>query len=819
MKKIQKRGRNILILFILLLSPSLLISQEVVKEFTRGLMVPLEGRYARDAVFQDELLYQLITGSFSAPEAGAVCCSGTNQDTLIWEAIEADNKGWFQHRHLRGGYLFLSYESSRKEQLVLHINGHAEVYVNGEPRAGDVYGYGWVEHPVDLHRGQNTILVRGSRGRVQAALIRPQTPVYLSQKDLLMPDLVRGDMEARLGAIRVINCRTNELRGLTIQTWINGEPGPITEVPVVGKLTSRKVPFQAIASPSADPGTCQIAFQLTDGRGRILSSLSDQNTIAIKEATDKRKETFISSIDGSVQYYSVVPPDGGQADSLALFLSLHGASVEAVNQANAYSHKTWGTLVAPTNRRPYGFDWEDWGRWDAMEVLSLAKARYRPDPDRIYLTGHSMGGHGTWHLGVTFPGLWAAIAPSAGWYSFWSYAGKETGSDDPAGQFLDQAANGSHTLALSQNYLNHGIYILHGDQDDNVPVDQARFMRSHLAGFHTDFCYYERSGAGHWWGNECVDWPPLFDFFKSHSRLPVAGLRSGTFTSASPGISSTFRHLEIIRQEVPLSFSNLEYRFDQKDQKMSIQTTNVEAMAVDLRSFTPNQPIDLVVDELPFKVSGGPDQIIILDRTSGTWVQKQAVDPELKHPGRSGLFKDAFRNRMVFVYGTSGTREENDWSYAKARFDAETFWYRGNGSVDVISDQEFLSGDYSERNVILFGHADMNAAWNLLLADCPIQVSRKRLKVGEHLYQGEDYAAYFIYPRPGSSNHAVGVVAGTGLTGLRSAYPNRYFVSGSGFPDFLLYQADLLRKGSEAVVSAGYFDNQWKLSPACSFTR
>jgi len=31
-------------------------------------------------------------------------------------------------------------------------------------------------------------------------------------------------------------------------------------------------------------------------------------------------------------------------------------------------------LVAPTNRRPYGYDWEDWGRADALEVLE-AEAR------------------------------------------------------------------------------------------------------------------------------------------------------------------------------------------------------------------------------------------------------------------------------------------------------------------------------------------------------------------------------------------------------------------------------------------------------------
>jgi len=47
-------------------------------------------------------------------------------------------------------------------------------------------------------------------------------------------------------------------------------------------------------------------------------------------------------LDGSVQYYAVNPPIDLKGKP-ALFLSLHGAGVEAINQANAYYHKDWGT--------------------------------------------------------------------------------------------------------------------------------------------------------------------------------------------------------------------------------------------------------------------------------------------------------------------------------------------------------------------------------------------------------------------------------------------------------------------------------------------
>jgi poly(3-hydroxybutyrate) depolymerase len=50
---------------------------------------------------------------------------------------------------------------------------------------------------------------------------------------------------------------------------------------------------------------------------------------------------------------------------------------------------------------------------DVMNVLEIVKKDYSIDPDRIYLMGHSMGGGGTWHLGIKYPDIWAALAPIA----------------------------------------------------------------------------------------------------------------------------------------------------------------------------------------------------------------------------------------------------------------------------------------------------------------------------------------------------------------------------------------------------------------------
>ena len=64
------------------------------------------------------------------------------------------------------------------------------------------------------------------------------------------------------------------------------------------------------------------------------------------------------------------------------------------------------------------------------------------------------------------------------------------------------------------------------------------------------------------------------------------------------------------------------------------------------------------------------------------------------------------------------------------RFDAETFWYRGNGSVDIVSDARFLESgreqEFRDRNVIVYGHAESNGTWPVLLGESPVQVAGAR---------------------------------------------------------------------------------------------
>jgi hypothetical protein len=57
----------------------------------------------------------------------------------------------------------------------------------------------------------------------------------------------------------------------------------------------------------------------------------------------------------------------------------------------------------------------------------------------------------------------------------------------------------------------------------------------------------------------------------------------------------------------------------------------------------------------------------------------------------------------------------------------------------------------------------------------------------------------------------VGVIAATGELGWRAAMRTPVFVAGVGFPDLVAFRASMLRDGSQAIVEAGYFGNDWSV--------
>jgi dienelactone hydrolase len=817
MDRLIKNTRNVLIIIVLLHS-FLFAGEEFV--FQNGLVLPQCHSYGRVAFYQDKLADQLYGSTLQTPQAGQSIGADENGDDLIWQPIETGDDSTFKDRAMASGYLYLTYDSPVEKIMILNITGNSMVFVNGAPRAGDIYAHGYVYLPVKLKKGLNEFYVQTSRYAawygVKARLMPVEKEIQLLESDLTLPYIILDETDQIPAAVRILNSTDNELKNLSVSCEVNGK---ITTLPVpnITALTSRKVRFDIDPSAVTDGDFVDATLSLFN-KSRKIDELTIP--ITVTERHKKHSRTFISKIDNSVQYFSVQPQVQGSTENPALFLSVHGAAVHAMNQAQTYDQKDWGVVVAPTNRRPRGFNWEDWGRIDALEVLDLAKVIYNTDPKRTYLTGHSMGGHGTWYLGVTYPGLFAAIAPCAGYPTLFEYGSHDGIISDPEKasdmeKMLLRASNGSNPVAMRENYLNHGIYVLHGDADQVVPVDLARGMRKELGEFHPDFCYYEYPGGSHWYGDESMDWFPIFDYFKWHTLKSNRQKTVINFTTVNPAISSELAWAKIEAQDNYLEYTTINLEQDTTKKSITGSTNNVTDLSFDLDHFNVGDTLKIELDENPALtfIIQNPSQRLYLAK-HGEWRFSTPVAKELKGAHRNGAFKEAFDNSMIFVYGTSGTKAENAWAYNKARFDAESWHYRANGAVDLVADKKFDAKNYPDRGIILYGNADTNSAWKKLLASCPITVTRNKIELGSTVLSGDDLGAYFIYPRQDSDAAGIAVISGTGLQGMNNANANQYFAGGSGFFDFMIFDSDMLKHGVSGVKMAGFFDKNWSLDNA-----
>lgn len=109
-----------------------------------------------------------------------------------------------------------------------------------------------------------------------------------------------------------------------------------------------------------------------------------------------------------------------------------------------------------------------------FEILDQVQAQLRTDPDRVYLTGYSMGGFGTWELAIARPDVFAAIVPVCG-------------------KGLPPAA---------ANIASLPTWAFHGAKDANVPVSGSRQMIEAMkaAGGHPRYTEYPSMGHEIWDG-------------------------------------------------------------------------------------------------------------------------------------------------------------------------------------------------------------------------------------------------------------------------------------------------------------------------------
>ncbi|MCB1077861.1 MAG: prolyl oligopeptidase family serine peptidase [Verrucomicrobiae bacterium] len=134
-----------------------------------------------------------------------------------------------------------------------------------------------------------------------------------------------------------------------------------------------------------------------------------------------------------------------------------------------------------------------WPDEPVLELIDHAERTYRVDTSRIYLTGLSMGGYGTWHFASRTPDRFAAIVPICG------------------------GGVPYHMRKLTKL----PIWVFHGQKDTAVPFEESERLVKALekaGNQQVKFTIYPEAGHDSW--TAAYDTPELWDWLFAQQRKP-----------------------------------------------------------------------------------------------------------------------------------------------------------------------------------------------------------------------------------------------------------------------------------------------------------
>lgn len=243
----------------------------------------------------------------------------------------------------------------------------------------------------------------------------------------------------------------------------------------------------------------------------LVATVSIFNGTVVFAAGTQTTGSFAVSITKTVKLdYLIHLPEGYKETSdkkWPLILFLHGSGERGTNVQKVAVHGP--PKVAPTMKEfpfivispqcPPGETWND----DALiGLLEEVSTKFSVDADRVYLTGLSMGGYGTWSLMATAPQRFAAAAPICG-------------GGNPLRLRLRSPEKQAALKALP-------VWVFHGAKDTTVPLKESEVMVEALKGIGAQdvkLTVYPEAQHDSW--TETYANPEFYKWLLSHERKKV----------------------------------------------------------------------------------------------------------------------------------------------------------------------------------------------------------------------------------------------------------------------------------------------------------
>jgi len=263
------------------------------------------------------------------------------------------------------------------------------------------------------------------------------------------------------------------------------ETGPIAVPPCNVTATEG---LNSTANPSSWP-------EIQAGQWLAVDGLTDISYASIE--LDNESETVVDErLDYECGYtYSVKVPAGYNASNeYPLFLYLHGQLLDSV----FFNNMMTNNFHIPDDDkyiivRPSKLE-SDWDPKKALDVLEDIKANMNVDDDRVYLTGLSMGGRGTFIVAAALPDYFAALMPLSPHHTPYSY------------------------LPLAESVAHIPIWMSHGTNDSTSSYDMAAQMAENLTNLGAEIEFQTVIGGEHGGWFAIYSDPEIMQWMLSHTR-------------------------------------------------------------------------------------------------------------------------------------------------------------------------------------------------------------------------------------------------------------------------------------------------------------
>lgn len=524
---------------------------------------------------------------------------------------------------------------------------------------------------------------------------------------------------------------------------------------------------------------------------------------------------YRSFVDGSVQPVAVSLPEGygTPGKQFRTDIVLHGrdgslTEVKFIAQREAAkSGKAPDKIVIePYGRGNNAYRWA--GEMDVFEGMIPIERVESPGKDpvmtldrsRLVLRGFSMGGAGSWHIGLHYPTHFAVVGPGAGFTTTRGYIGKFP-EKLPFDQ--DKLLHIYDAVDYHENAFNVPIVAYSGEKDgqkaaaDNIENALKQFKEK------VNFTHLIAPGLAHQMPGE---WQAKAEAeyakYAGPGRKPAERVRFVTYTTRFP------RCDWVLVRGLDEHYKKAVVDATKKNGTIDATTDNVRVLG-----FDPDPTVKTVkIDGSEMKLM--PDYDVVYVKKDGKWAAEKLkfdAEPKLadahKETGRQGPIDDAFASGGFVVVGPTGDSWHPD---ASKHVDA---------SLDRFGKEwdKFLRGklptakapvDY--KHLVLFGDPQSNPLIAKVLPQLPITWTKDKLVVNGVEYDPKTHVPVLIYPNPLQPRQYV--VLNSGHTFHAADFQGTNALLYPRLGDWAVLKAAPTDKDPAAaeVVASGLFDEFWK---------